>query len=348
MKKRVILADIAKRAGVHPTTVSMALRNHRNLPKHTIERIRKIADDMGYRPDPALTALNAYRHQKHGATWIGTLAYITNWNAEYAWRNFSAHRRFFEGAKAQADALGYNLEHFWLGDPKYSQERINKILLSRGIRGLLFASWLPQNDCELYFDWEQFCCIKIDYFPSNAPMNIVSNDQQSIILTAFQKLWDKGYRRIGLVMPKGWDVLVMHAWTIGYLAAQQRNPSHPALPILCYETEKEIGAPDQDIQIESHRLKRWIDANEPDAILSFKPYIETAFRELEITPCQDIGYADLCREPEDAHTSGVINACEQVGKAAVEALVGQINRNETGCAAIHCKTFVEGLWQEHL
>jgi len=48
---RVTIQDIAKRAGVHYTTVSRALRCDPGTARETCERVRKIAEEMGYRPN---------------------------------------------------------------------------------------------------------------------------------------------------------------------------------------------------------------------------------------------------------------------------------------------------------
>ena len=60
-KPRVLMKDVAKEAGVHQTTVSLALRNHPSLPKSTRDRIQELAHSMGYRPDPAISAIAAQR-----------------------------------------------------------------------------------------------------------------------------------------------------------------------------------------------------------------------------------------------------------------------------------------------
>ncbi len=51
--KKVTLTDIAERAGVHPSTVSRALdqsSSHR-VSAQTVNLVRQIADELGYRPD---------------------------------------------------------------------------------------------------------------------------------------------------------------------------------------------------------------------------------------------------------------------------------------------------------
>ena len=48
---RPTLKDIAKIAGVHESTVSVALRGDKRIPESTQERIKAIADELGYRPN---------------------------------------------------------------------------------------------------------------------------------------------------------------------------------------------------------------------------------------------------------------------------------------------------------
>jgi len=58
---RPTIRDIARKAGCHYSTVSLALRNHPRIPLRTQERIREIAGQLGYRTDAMLAALCAYR-----------------------------------------------------------------------------------------------------------------------------------------------------------------------------------------------------------------------------------------------------------------------------------------------
>jgi LacI family transcriptional regulator len=144
-EKRVTLADIAAKAGVHVTTVSLAIRNHPRLPEATRTRIQNLAKEMGYTPDPLLKALIAYRGQVMARRNPPTLAYVTNWNTRWGWKKVTAHPQFHAGAEATARALGYNLEHFWMREPDLTQERLSSILYSRGITGLIIASHVRRH-----------------------------------------------------------------------------------------------------------------------------------------------------------------------------------------------------------
>ena len=105
MKRRVTLADVAKQAGVHTTTVSLALRNHPRLPEATRQRLRALAEKMGYTPDPAMQALVAYRknigHHSYGLR----LAYLTNWSTQWGWKKALGHDQFYQGATARGREL---------------------------------------------------------------------------------------------------------------------------------------------------------------------------------------------------------------------------------------------------
>src|SRR5215216_6535809 len=86
MKARVTQTDVARVAGVHNTTVSLSLRNSASIPEATRKRIRAIADQLGYYPDPTLQALVAYRKGRTPKQRTDTLAYITNWGTRWGWR----------------------------------------------------------------------------------------------------------------------------------------------------------------------------------------------------------------------------------------------------------------------
>ena len=59
-KRRTTIKDVAKVAGVHFTTVSLALRRHPSIPEATRERIRRVAERIGYAPDPVFGALTRF------------------------------------------------------------------------------------------------------------------------------------------------------------------------------------------------------------------------------------------------------------------------------------------------
>ncbi|MDP9433992.1 MAG: LacI family transcriptional regulator [Actinomycetota bacterium] len=66
-RARVTLRDVADRAGVHVSTVSRVLsRPSGDALTATARRIRSIADDLGYRPDPYAASLRTHRTRSLG------------------------------------------------------------------------------------------------------------------------------------------------------------------------------------------------------------------------------------------------------------------------------------------
>jgi len=55
------LAEVAQAAGVHPSTVSRALGAGTGIAAATVVRVRAVADELGYRPDPAASSLRTRR-----------------------------------------------------------------------------------------------------------------------------------------------------------------------------------------------------------------------------------------------------------------------------------------------
>jgi DNA-binding LacI/PurR family transcriptional regulator len=51
------MLDVARKAGVDKSTVSLALSGSPKLPEATRSRIQRIAEELGYTPDPGLARL---------------------------------------------------------------------------------------------------------------------------------------------------------------------------------------------------------------------------------------------------------------------------------------------------
>src|SRR3989442_12152765 len=58
---RVTIADVAIAAGVSKTAVSFAFNNPENLGQATLERVLRVARDLGYAPHPGARALSMRR-----------------------------------------------------------------------------------------------------------------------------------------------------------------------------------------------------------------------------------------------------------------------------------------------
>src|ERR1043166_1559662 len=99
------LREIAARAGVSHTTVSLALRGDLRLPVRTRQRIEKIAQRLGYQRDATLGELMARLRTIRARPAHAALGFITAWSTRHGWSEAPNHRRFYAGAldRAQQD-----------------------------------------------------------------------------------------------------------------------------------------------------------------------------------------------------------------------------------------------------
>ena len=71
MARRIVsLKDISKACGVSIATVSKALNDHSDISKETKERVREIADKLGYHPNAAAQALKTNRSNNIGVLFV--------------------------------------------------------------------------------------------------------------------------------------------------------------------------------------------------------------------------------------------------------------------------------------
>src|ERR1035437_9571570 len=86
--QRVTLRDLAQKAGVSHVTISRALRNDPSISAARRGEVKKLAEEMGYRPDPSLSALAAYRFARQEHKIQSALAWINRYQDPKQWRKF--------------------------------------------------------------------------------------------------------------------------------------------------------------------------------------------------------------------------------------------------------------------
>lgn len=346
--RRVTQTDIARRAGVHNTTVSLALRNNPSISEEVRRRIQELAQEMGYRPDPALQALIAYRTDQLTERRTETLAFVTNGETQWGWRRMPAQEQYFLGAKRRAEAAGYQLEHFWLGAPSMSSRRLGDMLFHRGIRGVLLGYDTTQWTAVPAFDWNRFSAVGVGWRSPSLRIHRVTNDPEEALALALRQCLQAGRRRPGLLLPAQWDPGARLSLAAAFRREQALLGACGSIPVFMSlgNALSPAFCPARTLLQNTGALRRWLTTHSPDVILGSRVDALEKLGACGLRVPEDMAFVDLFREEGQGGPAGVRQGCERAGEIAVELLTGQLQRNQQGLPEVPTVTLVENLWCE--
>jgi len=325
----------------------MALRNSPALPEATRRRIQTLAENMGYSPDPALRALNAYRNGRRPQEKLDTIGYITDCSSKSDWQKSPEYARYFLGASRKAGQLGFHLEHFWLGEAGMSLDRLATVFFHRRINGAIFA---PSSMSGSFASsgWSRICAVKIGRFPRTLGLHTVATDHAAALQLAVQHGISRGYRRIGIVAPPGWRDAMRDVSSNNFPGEQRNLGSREIVSPLWFQIaptdagREPVGPSREEIAV----LRDWILKQSPDLVISASRRVADGLAKLGYSIPDDIGFLELSVAEDGSGFSGVRQNCEHVGAVALEKLVGLMLQNQAGIPSIPTTTFVEPSWIE--
>lgn len=131
-RRPATLADVATAAGVHPSTASRALGAGTGISPRTVERVRAVAGDLGYRPDPAASSLRTRRSGLIGVL-VPRLTDIVL-------------ATIYEGLDAAAAEAGYQTFVANTSDDPEVRRRRLRALLDRRVDGLVLGDARLDDD----------------------------------------------------------------------------------------------------------------------------------------------------------------------------------------------------------
>lgn len=332
---KLTLRDVALAAGVSRATVSLALRDHPSLPESTRIRIQTIANELGHRGNPLISTVMAQVRGGAGRKYLGHFAYVTAFADRAAWRRVPTWRRFYEGAVGRSALLGYVVEEFWLKEPGMTPRRFHEILDARQIQGLIIAP-LPKPRWHLRMDWARFPSVTLNYSLWKPTLHRAANHHLHSIARALRELKRLGYRRIGLAISTENHERADQSWLAGLLSYQHALRPEARIPP-CIIPDFAAGA-----------FMEWTHAVRPDAVVGTGTLPLTWLREAGVRVPQEIGYVDLDLDPTltGAGIAGIDQQSEAVGAAAIDLLVGQFQRQESGIPPLPKVLLVEGSWHD--
>jgi LacI family transcriptional regulator len=344
-ERYLTMRDIAKVVGVHPTTVSMALRDHPSLPPATRDRIRAAADRLGYHRDPLLDAFNSHRVRHSRVQSSLSFAFIVDAGTSSLFEGINYHPRVYEGVRAAAEAHHSTVEILPFGERSLSAARINSIIASRGITGVLVSTF-NLGTAHLQLDWGNYCAVKIESHHLLPQFDLVSSDQFLAARICLRNLRGLGYRRIGMATARDDELRLQEHYSTGVLVEQAALPESEWVPSLVFKRNDPAQVAEQVAHwVKTHRIDA-IMTNWNELLYSPQPDAPTGMIATSgLRVPHDVAWASLDVPPAHTHIAGVVQNHRLVGMRALEQLAVLVKTFHRGAPAGPAATYIPGYWR---
>ena len=328
------IQQIAAKVGVSASTVSRALRNDRRISAATSKRVKDAAKKVGYRPNPLISVLMAHLRTVNPPEYQSTIAYLDTSSLPSGTREWSSSQQFYESVCDHAAQLGYGIDSFWFHDPEVTPKQLVKILLSRGIRGIIIH-YLPEEHGqfhELPIDLSPFAVAALGSKMDVPSIHYACTDHYDMMKLAFEKLHALGYRRIGVAIESYVDNITEGRLLGAYLSAEESLKIENRVPRLF------------TADFSAETFAQWFHYAQPEAIICIDDQILTWLKEMKVSVPKDVGVVHLDQPSDMPHLSGIRQRHGAVGASAVDLIVGQLHRNERGVPEAPKAVLTGGKW----
>ena len=331
----VRMVEIAQRLGVASSTISRALRNDPRISLELRKRVRVAADELGYQPNPLVSALMANRRRPGSGGAVDVIALVTNYGGKKDWRTKDVCRWEYQGIQRRASEHGFRIEIFALADYLGEITRLQAILRARAIRGVLLG-FSREEKPNTVFDCAEFCVAGLSgYFPEVVADRANFHGFYNVQL-ALDQMHRHGYRRPTLIAPALNNRISNNLWSGAFLDWQRRLPKkdrcEPFIP------RENVGAAE---------FSDWLYRNEPDSLLVYKFPVRRLLQRRGVRVPEDIGLAYLYRTSDEmGNAAGIDGNLDVVGSAAFDLVVERLHANATGASKHPKEVLITGTWHE--
>jgi LacI family transcriptional regulator len=290
--------------------------------------------EVGYRHNPLAGALMSEMRRSRTGTFRGVIAVLDLDGASARPSHVARyHRDLAAGATERADGLGFKAEPFVIGQAGISANRLDTILQSRGIRGVLLQPVSESPDLSR-LDWSRLAGVYADYFIERPALHCVCADHHRSMITALQRLHAMGYKRPGLVLEQHRDERLLHRWEAAFRAYQDHHGVFAGIaPFIVPEVTHSEFVP-------------WFKSNKPDVVVAHQAEIVTWMAECGARVPDTHGFCCLNIVTACVPCAGINLQPRVLGARGVELLIGQLLRNEYGVPDQASTTTIPGLWTD--
>lgn len=324
--------ELARELGLSHTTVSDALRNKPRVKKETRERVLAAAERAGYRYNPLAGALMSEMRRSSVGVFQGVLAVVDLESSEQRMKSAKVyHQEVSEGCREKALELGFKTENFVMGTEHLSVSRLDTILKSRGIRGIVLLPAASMPDIS-GLRWENYAGVYTDYIIELPALDSVCSDHFRSMVVALRKLNALGYRRPGLVLHEAHDRRLLYRWEAAFrMHCLHSLGTDAADPLVASDLTEKV-------------FSEWFEKTQPDVVLCHRMEVKDWMEAMGAEIPRTHGFCCLNVMMSESPVSGLDLRPRLIGRRATELLVGQLHRNDYGVPESASTTTIPARW----
>ena len=309
VSRQVLLADVARVAKVSMATASMALRAEGKMTPETRAMVRRVAEEIGYRPNLAASML---ARQKEGGILPNVPIAVVGMGIRNRYAFPAMH--FIPPFTEHALKRGFLVEEPEAAYP--SVTKLLRVLYHRGVRGIVLSHDFDTSQLT-DADVKPFCFLVHGQPFKKTPFHRVSTEVFEGTRLLWETAWERGYRRIGAALHRhSQDIQDDFAREAAVLNCQERYGA-PRLPIFTGQLTNAEG------------LARWRREVRPDAVIGFSGWQYEVLLKAGFKIPQETGLAALHVE-QGGVVCGMHEDFDELGRMTVAQLDNMIRHNETG------------------
>jgi len=323
--RRITMQHLANHLGVAKSTVARALAGSDRVSESTRKQVRALAEELGYRPDPALSRIAEARWKSSSPSGSWTLAILQS----KPMRGWKASRL----AEA-AHAAGFEFDALDLREFDSAGE-LERVLTARGIRGLLIEA-LPDPALQglLEFDWRPFSVLCCGFGRVRLPFDVVRFHHFENSRRAWRYLEEAGCRRIAALLhrhdPIAEDDIGRESAVLFEL---DQRPRRRRIPL------KRVNHARQP------ELAEWVRRWEADGVIAFPGAIGSVLRKAGIRIPHEVRIVSLHGSTPEAFPYVDCDA-GFLYEEALKTLIARVRSGQRGIPEHPREILLEGIWRE--
>lgn len=329
--KKTTLKDLARALNLSCSAVSSALNRRPNIPIATQERVRKMADKMGYMADARVVQLMSYLRAGKGSRSAPNLAWLYWQENNYDQGIRPWQQGYLDGARNRANALGYAIDLIRFTSPEYPVHRLNSVFHSRGIEGVILINPCWPSPLEASFRWSEFALVSLEGMEGDPGLPHVGSLGIKCLQVTFDNLIRLGYRRPGFVIGEWVNQVNTGQWAAGFLEQQRQLSEADRIPVLIEEMWPAL-------------LPEWLRTYRPDVVICAASETIDLIRKLGYRVPEDVAVVHLNLSSDVSGWAGIDERHEEIGAATVDVVTAQLNRGERGLNDSPKYIYICGKW----